>query len=129
MAPRKNSPKPEIYKTEDGDYLDIEERDDYYIAWYLPTDGDFGAIVGEDPQIGSKPPENKDDWECWIAHKTVQALADGQDDHGFFFEGIKKARLALAAANEALLSGHAPWPAWAITAKDAGWTPPEGWKP
>jgi hypothetical protein len=41
---------------------------------------------------------------------------------------MKNARQALKAANEALLSGEV-WPAWALKAKQEGWTPPEGWKP
>lgn len=28
-----------------------------------------------------------------------------------------------------LANADHPWPEWALTAKAAGWTPPEGWKP
>lgn len=127
MSPRK--PKTKRYVTEDGCYLAIDDRSEgFYIAWYIPEDSDFGAYVGED-SAPPKPPEDKEGWECWVAHKAVEPLADDKDDRGFVFETEKKAKLALAAADDALSNGHTPWPAWAIQAKDAGWTPPEGWKP
>ena len=128
--PAKKKPS-ERYKTADGDHLAIDERNDgYYIGWYLHAEQDFGAYVGEDPRHPRKPPDDKDDWECWVAHEAIKAFAEDTDNsRGFCFESRAKAKLAMAAANEALLTGNIPWPAWAITAKDAGWTPPDGWKP
>jgi hypothetical protein len=125
MAARKKR-----YVTEDGCYLAIDERiEGIYIAWYISEDADFGGYIGEHEEKSKTPPEKKEDWENWVVYRTIKSLADNKDSRGFVFETIKKARLALAAANEALLTGNAPWPAWAIQAKEAGWTPPKGWKP
>ena len=72
----------------------------------------------------------KSDWECWQADTAVKDMADGRDPiSGYWFETYDKAKAALAEANRCLLTGEAPWPAWAVQAKAAGWTPPEGWKP
>jgi hypothetical protein len=69
--PAKKKPS-ERYKTADGDHLAIDERNDgYYIGWYLHAEQDFGAYVGEDPRHPRKPPDDKDDWECWVAHEAI----------------------------------------------------------
>ena len=120
------------YKTDEGDYLTLEEgsNDLYRIAWFIREEGDIGGTLGETP-IGHSDtrPTEKSEYEVWQADRSVKALADGCDGRGFYFESRKKGLLALKAANDALLSGDAPWPAWALQAKAAGWTPPEGWKP
>ena len=128
--------KPPRYKTKDGDYLVIYERRleyewyrlVWYIVWYIREWQDYGGIVG-DTIPGEVAPKDREEWEVWQAARSVMALADGRDHDGYYFTSRSKARAALAAANAGLLSGEAPWPAWALQAKEAGWTPPEGWKP
>jgi hypothetical protein len=131
MTVKKTTRKTRVpkYKTAEGDYLVIEEnRDDFRIAWFSKEWEDVGGHVGEDAP-GPTPPKDKGAWEIWQAARSIKDLADGRDSDGYYFESIAKARLALATANAALFSGEAPWPAWALQAKEAGWTPPKGWKP
>lgn len=118
------------YVTDEGDYLVAEESQDGYwrIWWHIAEWGDAGGCVGE-AELPDEPPKSKDGWETWQAARYVRDLADGRDETGFYFETKKKAQVALKAANEGLHSGEAPWPAWALQAKAAGWTPPKGWKP
>ena len=121
--------KPSRYKTKDGDHLIIDDSDGAYrLVWYIREWQDYGAIVG-DTLPGEAAPNDREAWEVWQAARSVMELADGRDNDGYYFETKSKARAALAAANAGLLSGEAPWPAWALQAKEAGWTPPEGWKP
>jgi hypothetical protein len=123
--------KPKRYVCEDGTYLAINDRvEGVYIAWYFPEDDDFGGYIGEDPSAPKEPPgDDVAAWENWVAYETVKLHADDKVVQGFRFETMKKAKTALAACNEALSTKSRPWPAWAIQARDAGWTPPEGWKP
>jgi len=113
------------YICEDGDYLAVDERDVYYIGWYLADDGDFGQYVGEhEPPT----PSDKDEWEAKIAYDAIKPYADGTDCRGFYFGTKRKAFHALYAANRAL-NKDVPWPEWATKAKAEGWKPPKGWKP
>lgn len=122
-------PRPRKYRTADGDYLVTDDDDGIYrLAWYIAEWRDIGGHVGESEQPDAAPKE-KDYWEVWQADRSVKELADGRDSKGYYFDSVSKARAALAAANEGLLSGEAPLPEWALLAKAAGWTPPEGWKP
>ena len=120
------------YKTKDGDYLVIDERgleyEWYRLVWYIREWQDYGGIVG-DTIPGDVAPKDVEEWEVWQAARSVRALADGRDRDGYYFASKSKARAALAAANAGLLNSEAPWPVWALRAKEAGWTPPEGWKP
>ena len=119
------------YVSSDGCTLAINERvEGIYIAWYIPEDGDFGGYIGEGAERDEEPSGNDlEAWENWAAYQTIKIHADGKNIQGFFFNTIRKARTALAAANETLTTKSRPWPSWAIQAKEAGWTPPEGWKP
>lgn len=125
-------PRPRKYRTADGDYLvidtDASREDRYRLAWFIKDWQDIGGRVGDEAP-GPTPPKDKSEWEVWQAARSVMALADGRDQDGYYFESLSRARAALAAANAGLLSGEAPLPAWALLAKAAGWTPPEGWKP
>lgn len=125
-------PRPRKYRTADGDYLVIDERgreyDWYRLVWYIREWQDYGGIVG-DTIPGDVAPKDVEEWDVWQAARSVMALADGRDHEGYYFTSKSKARAALAAANAGLLSGEAPLPEWALIAKAAGWTPPEGWKP
>lgn len=123
-------PRAKKYKSEDGCYLTITERvGHFYLVWYIPDDEDFGGYVGESEIYqASEAPKSKDEWEIWTADNQAKRFAEGRDGTGFYFNTATKAKLALAAANEVLLTG-APWPDWALKAKEAGWTPPKGWKP
>lgn len=127
---KKSAPRARKYKTADGDYLVIDESTgDYRIAWYIKEWESTGGTLGENGSPKAIAPADKSDWESWQAERTVAPLADGRDRQGYHFESERQARVALNAANEALFSGEAPWPAWATQAKAAGWTPPKGWKP
>lgn len=122
-------PRPRKYRTADGDYLTIDDSDGAYrVAWYIADWCDIGGRVGESEQPDAAP-EDRSDWEMWQADRCVKRFASGRDIDGYYFDSMSKARAALAAANEGLLSGEAPWPEWALLAKAAGWTPPEGWRP
>ena len=121
--------RPKKYKTADGDYLVLIEGDEWRILWFIAEWQDVGGTVGENGPAKPNPPAEKYDWEVWQAERTVAPFAQGRDGNGYYFESGKKAKLALDAANDALFTGDAPWPAWAREAKAAGWTPPKGWKP
>lgn len=119
------------YKTREGAFLVMEQTSEelWRIWWHVAEWDDTGGCLGEGGERSSNPPKDKDAWECWQAERCVEPLADGRDSSGFYFESKAKAQAALRAANEGLHSGEAPWPAWALQAKDAGWIPPKGWKP
>jgi hypothetical protein len=94
------------YVSEEGCYLAIDERNDgIYIAWYTPEDGDFGGYIEEGAEMSDIPPEKGEDW---IVYKTVKALADDNNNQGFVFDTMKKAKIALAACNDALLNMDKP---------------------
>jgi hypothetical protein len=124
---------PKKYNSEDGSYLDIDERCGVlHIAWYLPEDGDFGAYTGDrdlSKEVANTDEEKKTLWEIATADRAVEPFSFCVGLRGFEFETLKKAKLALLAANTSLLNGGAPMPEWAIRATEAGWKPPKGWKP
>jgi hypothetical protein len=122
------------YKSPDGSYLDIDQRDgEFFIAWYLQEDGDFGAYCGDrDLEAGSgeTDEDKKAVWEVITADKAVEPFSRGRTScNGFAFETLKQAKLALLAANTSLLNGGGPIPDWSVRASEAGWKPPKGWKP
>jgi hypothetical protein len=123
------------YKDNDGNYLGIDEQNGaFYLAWF--GYGEYGsedvaAYVGdldERDVHGSSEEDRKSRWEIVTADKAVKSFSCGKGEYGYEFESKKQARLALVAANAALLGG-APMPDWAIKATEAGWKPPAGWKP
>lgn len=121
------------YVCEDGMFLALNERSDgyYVIGWWDPNSDCFGAFLGEG-LASFETPRDRDEWEFWIADKAVAEFAEERVKTiaPFRFKNQKIARLALSAANKALREGNdVPWPAWAIQAQAAGWTPPKGWKP
>jgi hypothetical protein len=125
---------PKKYKSHDGSYLDIDEQNEkFYIAWYLPEDGEFGAYCGDralEEGSGETDDDKKAIWEINTADKAVKPFSCGNTNfQGFEFETLKQAKLALLAANTSLLNEGAPMPEWAIRASEAGWKPPKGWKP
>lgn len=113
------------YVCDDGCYLAIDERDVFYIAWWLVDEEDFGQYVGE---VEPLEPKDKDEWEVKVAYDAVKPLASGTDIRGFYFKTKRQVAHALLAANRAL-NQDVPWPEWAIKAKAEGWKPPKGWKP
>jgi hypothetical protein len=121
------------YKTQDGDYLTvIEDGHAHRVAWFVAEHCDIGLFVGDDFEADKEKecPTDKGDWECWVASHSAAPFSDRSDSQGFVFDAAVSAKKALRAANEALLRGDKkPMPGWALKAKDAGWTPPEGWKP
>ena len=118
------------YVASDGCYLTVDERaEGIYIAWYLPEEDDVGGYIGEGPEAQEPASDDIEAWENWVVYETVKTHADGKDGRAFYFETVRKAKIALAACNVALATKSRPWPSWAIQAKEAGWTPPEGWKP
>jgi hypothetical protein len=120
------------YKTAEGDYLSLVEEynGSIRLAWYIAEWGMVGSYIGDAKQDRVVDPKNKDDWEVWLADQAVKPFSERLDpDGGFSFVSVAQAKRALAAANQALLSGEAPLPEWAAIAKANGWTPPKGWKP
>ncbi len=122
------------YRAADGSYLTIDERaEGFYLAWYLPEDGDFGAYVGDrdlSAEKGSTPEDQKEVWEVNTANDAAKPFSCGKHPaYGFEFKTMTQAKRAFTAANTALHEGGAPLPEWAVLARAAGWTPPKGWKP
>jgi hypothetical protein len=123
------------YKDKEGMYLAIAElRDGFRVGWFDTEENSVEAFTDDSPvPPRDEQPADKSTWENWIAYWAMVPFA--RDQNGWSegvpiaFASITAARKALAAANAALLSGSAPWPEWAILAKDAGWKPPTGWKP
>ncbi len=119
------------YKSEDGSYLVIDASDGLCrIVWLV--DDDIGAVTGDrvlKDNPGATDEDRKATWEMKTADESVKPFAEGKDSNGFHFATTKQAKLALVAANETLLRGGAPMPAWAVAALAGGWKPPKGWKP
>ncbi len=114
-------PRSKTYRDPHGMYLAIDDRDyDICIGWH---DGDdFGAYVGDGHEENASQ-------DSVTALKACKPFSDGTARYrGLRFDSIKQARLALTAANAALLNGKT-LPAWAVQATAAGWKPPKGWKP
>lgn len=121
--------KPKKYVSPEGDYLTVDTvLGEYRLIWYIKDENDMGDCVrpfDDSPE----PKESRDAWDVWQASRHATPMSDGSDDYGLYFDSESRARKALRAVNEALLNGEAPWPLWAVKAKEAGWTMPEGWKP
>jgi hypothetical protein len=119
------------YRDDDGMYLALcDGEDGYTFGWYSAEDGYVTCTIGDmfdTDSLKAELHEAKADWELWIIAKV--ALNMGCDNHGNF-KSQKDAKLAMKAANEALLRGdRKPLPKWVVEATNAGWTAPEGWKP
>jgi hypothetical protein len=129
--------KTKKYVTEDGMYIAIDERDEgFYLAWYIPEDGDFGAYLGENTGKYGPPYKCNEHREVGISESIVASFAMDKEDYigvtsrGYCFERSKDSKECLRMINEALLSGEDnPWPDWAKKASEAGWIPPVGWNP
>jgi hypothetical protein len=120
----KHSKQPK-YTTSDGAVLALfETRHAFAIGWYYPQ-----AEEGSDPSDAPLGDFKTYDQEFTTAQEAVRAYAIDPKEHIFEFDSKKRAQQALDAANVALLGVERPWPDWAVKAKDAGWTPPDGWKP
>lgn len=134
--PAKTTTKPrqKKFKTIEGDYLKLTEAASGYgfrLAWWVATLDDFGSVVGE-TNIRNKTQETLDrgELEIWIADQVASKFTNDIDAAGFYFDSKKRAQEALSAIDAALLDHEIlRWPDWAILAKQAGWTPPEGWEP
>lgn len=115
-----------VHETQHGGY------GGYRISWFV--DGDVGATLGEQEFTAKQVEKSKDtdEWEyrlCnYVASKT-QGVS--QDANGYMWETQREAKAALKVIRAALKDGRSrrPWPDWAIKAKAAGWTPPNGWTP
>jgi len=99
--------------------LDIDDRDFFYIGWYDPEDGDFGAYLGDK----LKDPEHN------AAEEAVKDSAHGKDARGLYWETKRAANSALRLARTAIANLERPMPEWAKTAAAEGWKPPRGWRP
>ena len=127
MTERKKTKK---YVSDTGDYLAVDiQAGAYRLIWYIKEDNEYGDTVRKFNEDEPEPKSSRDAWDVWQANRHATPLADGDDMHGLYFDSEARAHKALRAVNEALLSGEAPWPLWAVKAKEAGWTMPEGWKP
>lgn len=106
------------------------------IQWYFPEEDDWGALLGEDREVVSEEKlatSSGGDWDHFAVLHALQvgATHDGQDRDGFFWTSEKAAKAACKAAKTFVRAkrGEKPWPGWAIQAKAAGWSPPDGWVP
>lgn len=109
-------------------------RNGYAIGWFLVEDGELGAMLGESIS-GLTVPSQDEDRDWWASETAARALVpkpERDDNHGCFIwgtEGAAKKALREIKARMASLLGDKPWPEWALKAKAAGWSPPQGWKP
>lgn len=122
------------YKCEDGSHLVVDcDNKGYRIFWYVPHYEELGLVVGSERDCFAHhedPPADHDEWECWMSERVMATIPHVEfDSTGYLFDTEAAAKKALKLINQALLDGGKPWPVWALTAKEAGWTPPEGWKP
>jgi hypothetical protein len=119
------------------------------VAWACADDDDEGGIIGErrrpDVEGDIKRALEKRDLDelesAFVEREAAAVAAEFGEDvarhtmGGWIFGGkaakvaLKRMKAALAEARRVFKSGSDPWPAWAVTAKAAGWTPPDGWKP
>lgn len=109
------------------------DRDGYIIGWYFPAEGELGALLGDEDVTAEQVAAAKDPehWETLTAH-YVAGQTKGVSRPGFHYVWPTRAAAnsALKAVKQALKAkGGKPWPAWALEAKAAGWTPPKGWTP
>ena len=98
------------------------------LAWCFEADGE-GGMLG---------PETQDcDAETQAVIKALEAHFEANGHRPevvaseWVWETTAQAKKALAVARLALKNfrADAPWPAWAVQAKAAGWKPPKGWMP
>jgi len=145
--------KPESRKALNHKIVIVNDYDVYRLQWeFLDERGNLehGTHLGENEtlqsilgiilDVESGKPLAEEDLEHFVATATLARLHTGRDSVGFHFKTKVKAEKALtlviAAIKEARQTrgaGKAPskkaWPAWALKAKEAGWTPPKGWTP
>lgn len=118
----------------------------WHIIWFLADEGDYGATIGEyttvkeyrDMLRGGPPadPDEHDFYYVTVAADRVlgqEALA-GRVEHtrdGYVFSSKSAAVRALREINAVVkaLRSERPWPKWAITAVENGWTAPKNWRP
>lgn len=118
------------------------------IAWYC--DGDEGGLLGEvyttraraekslRTELAKAAPD-PEEVACTrldlAMFDYVESLSPGtytrHRSGAWVFTNAKVQKEALRFARAAYkqAKANAPWPVWALQAKAAGWTPPEGWKP
>jgi hypothetical protein len=107
------------------------------LLWWIEEEGDVGGVLGEIEELvlAKTAPEDLSDYEVWVATQAVMgSKGRDRDSDGFFWPNEKLARGARKLADDALAKHRAdpkakPWPAWALQAQAAGWTPPKGWTP
>lgn len=119
------------YKDNDGAYLSYctDENELHTFGWYYDEDACITCTLNDMVLAGidkfAEAPTTTSDWESWIVWQTAKEM--GCDKKGRF-NTAKDAKVAMRAANEALLRGDKkPVPQWVVLARNAGWTPPEGW--
>ena len=102
----------------------------WYLSWYDPSEGDYGATLGECLTDGTgDAPANRGDWEHYIAVKTIHDLFPDtrRTDRGWAWESRSAAAKAWSAVKQAM-NQERPLPEWAKTALQEGWKPPKTWK-
>lgn len=111
-----------------GELAVFDDSKGYRIGWYFEDEGDFGGMLGEDPNLPAEAPVERASWEHWIANKTAASFEPEKDTIGFFWESAAKAKKALRSIKEAMKTDK-PMPEWATMALANGWKPPKSWKP
>jgi hypothetical protein len=125
---KKRAKRPPIYK-DDGMSLGARlDRDGWYIAW-SDESGEEGLRIGQEDAI-----DVKSDTDSQVIHGVLSAVtSDDRVERGrdgtwhFKTEGL--VREVLRRMNRALSMKGLELPPWAWQALEAGWLPPEGWKP
>ena len=129
-----------------SDFLEVVEfnTDEYRLRWWLPEDDDYGAVVGEGGRLPTKKCKTIEDIESYtaeaVAFRLLKAKPDsdvfGLDSQGFWWATKPAAASVLRqissetqTAIKFASESKEGWPEWAVTALNAGWKPPKGWKP
>lgn len=112
----------------------------FRISWFLGDEADLGATLGDSLPLAKYRHFNKtgtfksnEDLHvlATILCMTYDAKLPARDIDGFFWEFKTQAKAVLkyVASSMKVISQAKSWPAWALKAKAAGWTPPKNWVP
>lgn len=131
----------------------VNDYDVYRLQWEFPDERgnmERGTHLGENEtlqsilgiilDVESDKPLAEEDFEHFIATATLARMHVSRDSVGFHFNTKVKAEKALMLVNSAIKDARLhrktakqqkqkAWPAWAVKAKEAGWTPPKNWNP
>ena len=120
------------------DRLVVEQhKNGYVIGWWLAEEGEMGAILGEDQatleDVAKAAPEDREAIAANFCAENLWGQSEENPRRIGHFEWYSPSAaqkgLKLLKTHMVSVLSAVPWPAWALTAKAAGWTPPKSWKP